>query len=97
MMIKIALIAAAVAQGQNVDPASGGRRPLNVDNFDAQNSLDFFQSLDDFDSSTPDYMSEYNGALDEYDGAAADYSYDGVDSDNGSFLFANYCCNTPTV
>jgi len=82
MMIKIALIAAAVAQGQNVDPASGGRRPLNVDNFDSQGALDFFQSLDDFDSSTPDYMSEYNGALDEYDGAAADYSYDGVDSDD---------------
>jgi hypothetical protein len=94
MMIKIALIAAAVAQGQNVDPASGGRRPLNVDNFDSQGALDFFQSLDDFDSSTPDYMSEYNGALDEYDGAAADYSYDGVDSDDGTVDCFDNCKTT---
>jgi len=83
MMIKIALIAAAVAQGQEI-PSDGGRRPLNVDNFESQSALDFFNALDDFDSSTPDYMSEYNGALDEYDGASADdYAYDGIEDDAG--------------
>jgi len=90
MMIKIALVAAAFVQGQET-PTDGGRRPLNVDNFESQGALDFFNALDDFDSSTPDYMSEYNGALDEYDGATADdYAYDGIEADeagrpNGNF------------
>ena len=58
---------------------------MNVDNFESQSALDFFNALDDFDSSTPDYMSEYNGALDEYDGASADdYAYDGIE-DDGKF------------
>ena len=57
---------------------------MNVDNFESQGALDFFNALDDFDSSTPDYMSEYNGALDEYDGASADdYAYDGIEADEG--------------
>jgi hypothetical protein len=90
MMIKIALIAAAVAQGQEI-PSDGGRRPLNVDNFESQSALDFFNALDDFDSSTPDYMSEYNGALDEYDGASADdYAYDGITADEAGRPNANF-------
>jgi len=65
---------------------------LNVDNFESQGALDFFNALDDFDSSTPDYMSEYNGALDEYDGATADdYAYDGIEADEGkSNFFGNF-------
>ena len=75
MMIKFALFTtAALVQGQEV--GDSGRRPLNVDNFESQEALDFFESLEDFDSSTPDYMADYNSALDNYDGT--DYSYDGT-------------------
>ena len=74
MMIKFALFTtAALVQGQEV--GDSGRRPLNVDNFESQAALDFFESLDDFGST--DYTSEYNNALDNYDGT--DYSYDGTD------------------
>lgn len=74
MMLKAALVAVTFAQ---TNPADGGRRPLNVNNFENQAALDYFSSMtEDYDSSTPDYMVEYNVALD-------DYTYDNYDGGAG--------------
>lgn len=73
-MLKAALVAVTFAQ---TNPNDGGRRPLNVNNFESQSALDYFSSLsDDYDSSTPDYEVEYNVALD-------DYTYDNYDGGAG--------------
>lgn len=75
-MLKAALVAVTFAQ---TNPADGGRRPLNVNNFENQAALDYFSSItDDYDSSTPDYTDEYNVALD-------DYTYDNYDGGAGEF------------